>query len=240
MSILIGHAVGDENGKAHGGVAGDQKNEVCTRKWYNGNWSYVLRCKDPEKAEIMAKACEDGCVNKNVGYDQYQRNTLRKQAQIYGYDLSKIETPCECDCSSFVTVCAECAGIKIPYNDWNAPTTRTMLDAFTSTGMFETLLGMEYIASHLKLRRGDILVRPGNHTVMVLEDGPDAYPANCFPKYTGKSGSIVDALKAVGANSTFTYRTKIAKINNVKLYAGTAKQNLKLLALLKQGTLLKP
>ena len=36
MSVMIGHASIDENGKARGGVAGDQtKREVCTRTWYD-------------------------------------------------------------------------------------------------------------------------------------------------------------------------------------------------------------
>lgn len=61
-----------------------------------------------------------------------------------------------------------------------------------------------------------------------------------FKKYTGKSGSIVTALNAIGATSTFAYRKKIAKANDVKLYAGTAKQNTTLLSLLKKGKLIKP
>lgn len=61
-----------------------------------------------------------------------------------------------------------------------------------------------------------------------------------FKKYTGSTVSIVSALKAIGAESSFSYRRKIAKANGVKLYAGTAKQNGNLLDLLKQGKLIKP
>ena len=62
----------------------------------------------------------------------------------------------------------------------------------------------------------------------------------CFTKYNGKSTSIVTALNEIGAKSTFAYRTKIAKANNIKLYVGTAKQNTTMLNLLKQGKLIKP
>lgn len=61
-----------------------------------------------------------------------------------------------------------------------------------------------------------------------------------FKKYTDDSGSIVDALKSIGATSTFTYRKKIAKANGIKTYLGTSSQNTKLLNLLKKGKLIKP
>ena len=63
---------------------------------------------------------------------------------------------------------------------------------------------------------------------------------NYFKRYTGKSSSIVDALKSIGENSSFNYREKIAKINGVLNYVGTSKQNIYLLNLLKKGELLKP
>lgn len=61
-----------------------------------------------------------------------------------------------------------------------------------------------------------------------------------LPKYTGKSASLVDALKAVKVDSSFTYRKKIAVKNGVKSYIGTGKQNTQLLELLKKGKLIKP
>lgn len=61
-----------------------------------------------------------------------------------------------------------------------------------------------------------------------------------FKQYTGKSGSIVDSLKAIGVNSSFDYRAKIAKANGITDYASTATQNIKLLNLLKQGKLIAP
>ena len=170
--MLIGHASIDENSKSKNGKAGDQTGkEVCIRSWYNKNWSYVLRCKDSKLAEIMAISCEKGCKNENIGYDQNQRNTLRTQAQKVGYDLSKIATPCETDCSAFMTVCAECANIPVPYNGTNAPTTRTMKNAFLQTGMFELLTDSKYLTSDKYLKRGDILVKEGSHTVMALGNG---------------------------------------------------------------------
>lgn len=63
---------------------------------------------------------------------------------------------------------------------------------------------------------------------------------NYFPQYKGKSNSLVEGLKAVGANSSYSYREKIAKANGISGYRGTSAQNTKMLNLLKKGTLKKP
>lgn len=174
MAIKIGHASGDENGRAHGGKAGDQTgHEVCIRTWYSSPWNIVLRCTNSSKAELMAKACEAACANSNVGYDQYQRNTLNEKAKAVNYDLSKIKTPCECDCSSLMTVCAQAAGINVPYISGNAPYTGNMKDQFMRTGYFEVLTASKYLTSDKYLKRGDILVRTSGHTAMALENGSE-------------------------------------------------------------------
>lgn len=65
--------------------------------------------------------------------------------------------------------------------------------------------------------------------------------AATFPKPLGYDGSsIVSALNRIGAESSFSYRAKIAKANGIKLYLGTAKQNKQLLDLLEEGELIKP
>ncbi len=62
-----------------------------------------------------------------------------------------------------------------------------------------------------------------------------------FPKYTGSSSSIVDALKAVGCTDTsYAYRQKIAQANGITNYTGTAAQNTTMLNKLKAGNLIKP
>lgn len=61
-----------------------------------------------------------------------------------------------------------------------------------------------------------------------------------FPKYPGKSTSIVDALNSLHFDSSFAYRKKIAKKNGINAYVGAPKQNTKMLTLLKNGKLLRP
>lgn len=63
---------------------------------------------------------------------------------------------------------------------------------------------------------------------------------NYYKQYNGKSVSIVNALDSLGYKSNFAYRKTIAKTNGITAYIGTAKQNSKMLDLLKQGKLIKP
>lgn len=177
MAIQIGHSSVDENGRYNSGTAGDQTGkEVCVRNWYNNGWSVLLRAKDSAVAEKIAKACEDGCANNKIGYDQYQRNTLRARAKEVNWDLSKITTACECDCASFVTVCAEAAGINMDstYTSGNAPVTSTMRSKFKATGAFDVLTDSKYLTGTSYLQRGDILVKETAHTVIVLGTGANA------------------------------------------------------------------
>lgn len=61
-----------------------------------------------------------------------------------------------------------------------------------------------------------------------------------FPKYTGKSEKIDEALKSVCGKSGYSFREEIAAANKISGYRGTKEQNIKMLKLLKQGKLIKP
>ncbi len=61
--------------------------------------------------------------------------------------------------------------------------------------------------------------------------------ASYYKKFA--STSIVDGLKSIGIDSSFSNRRKIAKANGISVYIGTAKQNATLLALAKKGKLKK-
>ena len=195
MSIKIGHASIDERGKAKNGQSGDQTGkEVFTRSWYDGGWGFLARAKDPKVAEAIAKAAEDGCANDHIGYDQNQRNTLLTCAKAVGWDLAKIVTNCECDCSSFVTCCVQASGIQI-WSGGNAPTTATLRNALTKTNAFEILTESKYLSGADFLQSGDILVRPktsnrGGHTVIIVEGvEPAEKPVATAPVFS--KGGIV-------------------------------------------------
>lgn len=61
-----------------------------------------------------------------------------------------------------------------------------------------------------------------------------------FPQFTGTTDSIVEALNAIGVDSSADYRKKIYNANFEGSYTKSAKQNTSMLILLKQGILIKP
>lgn len=174
MAVIVGSARIDENNQAHGGKAGDQTGkEVSTQNWYlhSKGW-YVIRPNDPTVADNMAKCMEWACANKLIGYDQYQRNTLYNALEKVGWNLDKLDTAVECDCSALVRVCAAYAGIR----DIPADTrTGNMPAVYQKTGAFTVYRDSKMCNGSTYLRRGDVLVtRTSGHTVMVLTDGPGA------------------------------------------------------------------
>lgn len=61
-----------------------------------------------------------------------------------------------------------------------------------------------------------------------------------FPQYKGNSDSIVEALNALGIDSSADYRRAIYNANFTDTYTKSAKQNTAMLILLKQGILIRP
>ena len=171
----IGHASISEHGSKYG-VAGDSTGkEVCLVKNYNISRIQpyiVLRPKSSSLADESAKACIAGCKNNHIGYSQSTRNTLNTYAKAVNYDLSKVTADCNTDCSAFMTVCAIAGGANITYGS-NGPTTSTMRSKFKQSGNYDVLTSSEYTNSADLLKRGDILVREGHHTIMVLENGTE-------------------------------------------------------------------
>lgn len=63
----------------------------------------------------------------------------------------------------------------------------------------------------------------------------------CYPAYIGQSKSIVQALREVHCRDTgMKYRKKIAAVNCIENYKGTAIQNILMLDLLRAGRLIDP
>lgn len=60
-----------------------------------------------------------------------------------------------------------------------------------------------------------------------------------FKKYTGKKEGIVAILDDKGYDSSFASREKIAKLNGISDYTGTAEQNTKMVRLIREGKLIK-
>lgn len=203
MSVIIGSARIDENGKATGGRAGDQMGkEVSTQSWYKHSKGWrVFRAKEAAVAEAIARCMQAACDNRHVGYDQGQRNSLYSEAEKFGFDVSKVTKDVECDCSALVRVCCAAAGITgLPagFRTNNEP------GNLLKTGAFAELTGTKYTDSSAYLRRGDILcTKTQGHTVVVLSNGPKAEPiVAAGPQLVEITGGTVNVRSAPGTTGT--------------------------------------
>lgn len=172
MAVVIASARIDERGKISGGKAGNQNGkEISRQPWYRHSKGWrVLRCRDAEKAEKIARAMEAACDNRNIGYDQGQRDTLYNLAKTVDFDPARVKTPCETDCSALVRVCCAYAGVMV-----GNMRTNNEAKILLASGEFEELKGAKYTDQSAYLRRGDVLVtRTQGHTVVVLTDGAKA------------------------------------------------------------------
>lgn len=245
--MRIAHASIDENKHIKGGQAGNQSGkEVCIRQWYKKPWTILLRHPSREVRDDIGRIAETLCtppVNQLIGYDQAERNTFHTIARKYNYDLDdyiRAKELSETDCSAFVTCVCLFAGIsKLEYNG-NAPTTRTMKSAFKDAG-FNVLTDSRYVDGIEYLSRGDILLKPGSHVVIVLDNGSwYGKESKYYPAYKGKSFSITDALKELGIDASRKNRAKIYAANLNDKYTFSAAQNSAMLALLRDGKLKRP
>lgn len=229
MAVIIGSARHDEHGNCYsGGKAGDQTGqEVSTQKFYNHSkgWN-VLRAKDNKVAKKLAEAMKIACDNKNLGYDQSERYGVIK----HGIE-AKVKT--ECDCSSLVRACIIYAtGTDV--GDFNTENERSVI---LKSGLFDDIGSYK---NGNTLYNGDILVtRTKGHTVIAV-GGAKKSKNNYYPKYTGNSGSIIEALKAVGEDDVSKeHRAEIAKKNGFSNFKFASEENSKMLSLLKKGKLKK-
>ena len=179
MAVTIGSARSDERGKITGGKSGDQKSgkEVSTQAWYKHakGWR-VLRCTVPALRIYIAEAMKMACANDNIGYDQYQRNTLYNLVYAKDFDPSKATTKVETDCSALVCVCVLYAlrkgGIDVSVPNFN---TSSEVNTLLKTGYFKELKGSEYTSKSDRLAAGDILcTKTKGHTVIVITSGDKA------------------------------------------------------------------
>jgi hypothetical protein len=174
--IRIGHASISEDGTITGTAGDSTGKEVLIVDNYDvtkNGYHVLLRPKSAELAEKSAKACEAACANNKIGYSQSGRTSLYNEAKEVNFDLSKIMTACNTDCSAFMAVCAIAGGAKVSpsVTTRNMAKIRTDIDTFATCGSYEVKTDSIYFSSAEYLKRGDILVKEGSHTIMILGKG---------------------------------------------------------------------
>jgi hypothetical protein len=253
-SIIFGSARSNENGKASGGKAGDQKQtsssndikgEVSMQTFYVHTLGWlVFNWKSIDFSMTAAQQMKYACNNANIGYCQTHKTTLFKYVKEHNIkSLDKVDTPCETDCSTLIRVIIYIVtGIDI-----GDITTASEPGTLKASGLFED--SYAYVSQdRTPVYDGSITVtKTKGHTGIIVSGNPRKKQYSStgkvktyYPKYTGKSSSIVEALAEVGESDTSkAHRIKIASANGIAGYTGTASQNTKMLKMLKNGKLLK-
>ena len=185
MSIKIGHASCDENGKAIGTRKGDQTGkEICTRSWYDGKWNVCLECTDTKLAKKAAEIMQDICSDGSYGYSQPHRWTGYKSIVAGGGNISKGAG--DFDCSSLVISCYILAGLDMAADGYTGNMRKRML----ATGKFKEYTDAAHLRADNLAKVGNVYIREGHHVVMALEDGTGGYSLKQF---------IRDVQEATGA-----------------------------------------
>lgn len=241
---MIAHARHNEVGEYYNGKFGDQTGEeVSITPWYDRPFNVVLRPKDSAMAERIADAAERAARNNHIGYCMGHRNDLLKKARLVGYDPAKVTENTETDCSALVAVCVCFAGIpeSAVFHDGNSFVTANMREYLKKTGYFDVLTANKYTRKEDYLKRGDILVSEGHHTVVNLTNGKYATTkivsvgkvedAMSFDK--AMAGKVEDAMNF---NKYLAGKYTVTTDLNMRLGAGKDKAIVKVL---KKGTVVQ-
>ena len=168
MTVLIGHAVGDENGNARGGLPGDQTGrEVRVQDFYirPGGWAIYMECTDADMAARAAAICRQICEDDDFGYDQGDRWTAYQAIKATGSIEAAYAS--ELDCSSLIDIAYELAGLAIPHGY-----TGNLESRYLATGKFRAYKDAAHLQSSDYAKVGGLYLTPGKHVAMVLTDGP--------------------------------------------------------------------
>lgn len=174
MATKIAHAVGDENGNARGGEAGDQTGrEVLVTNWYkrSGGWDVYLECTDEALASAAADIATRIANDDSFGYDQGQRLTAYAAIKAAGGDIENADDS-ELDCSVLVFIAYKLAGLSI-----SVGYTGNLEARFLATGKFVAHRESKYLESGDYAQKGGIYLTAGKHTAIVVTDGSKAETA---------------------------------------------------------------
>ncbi len=208
MTLIVGSARINENGKTTGGKAGDQTGgEVSTQEYYMHKKGWIcLRAKSINVANGLAKAMKQACDNNNIGYCQDHRTNVLTQLRKSG-SMAGIAIRTEADCSSLVRGC--CIQTGFDPGNFNTETEAAVLE---KSGQFEKKFE---VTSKTTLYNGDILVtKTKGHTVIVVSGNPR----------TTSAPSSVEKAKNYSKSYAKTYHTTADL--NLRVGAGTKKSRI--------------
>lgn len=234
--VLIGHASISETGGINGAKGDSTGREVFTSTWYNKPWDFMAIHPDAKVREKHAKAIEDACANNYIGYGQADRNTANTEAKKVNYNISKIKTKCNTDCSALQNLAAVVSGAKGVTYGSNGWTTSTMKSVLKTAG-YIIIEDKSYLTSADYCVRGAIYVKSGSHTVCGLTNGDKAnqtlnragISSGSTASGTATQSTVkVDDAKGKDGSLKGTYKVMASSLN-LRAGAGTKKKILEVM-----------
>ena len=127
--------------------------------------------------------------------------------------------------------------VDLPYKIGDIVNINGVYISSTSKEKLRPLITRGRITKIIENTNNPYLLENGNigwvNNNTIIKDNTTRYLSNT----TYQGYSIVDALNQINIDSSYTNRSKLAKLNNIDNYQGTTSQNTKMLNLLKQGKL---
>ena len=200
MSVKIGEARFDENGRTSYGEPGDQTGEeVKISDFYINEqkpWKLVFRAKDKTKAQKIALAMSQACTNDKIGYAQYGDGSTVYRYGLYfalktNPTIDTVSIPCNCDCSSLVAQCVRAAGINVSIYMSTSDEQKVLMN----TGEFDQL---DFVRG-MTLLTGDIMWRQG-HTG-IITSGDDAPDWNKTPNWVAAANAYCNVYNSNSTSS---------------------------------------
>lgn len=213
-NVRISNCGHDENGRYHGGKAGDQTGtEWYLRTWYSYPWNYVIRWKDRSLGNLFADLSVEAANNNLIGYDQYERDTFWTHLKASNYRPSKITIACETDCSAGTISLIKAVGYLkgIPeLQKCNATYTGDMMNYFKSANgqKYFTILTGKYLTNSSYAMRGDINLNTAHHVNITVDNGVNCgLTSTTTPTNTKNYLTVGDT-----GNAVKTLQTKLNKV----------------------------
>ena len=116
-------------------------------------------------------------------------------------------------------------------------TGNSLVDYLKSIGKDSSFTARKQYAAQYGITNYSGTAAQNTQLLNLMRGGSAPAASSYYPAFS--SSSIVDGLKSIGVDSSFSHRSKIAAANGIAGYSGTATQNNKLCSLAKQGKLKK-
>ena len=152
------------------GEATSSDGRVAMNNYYDNDWTYVARFKDPKQSNLAAKCINELSKRTNILYDRENYTSLWDEAAKHNFDIYKIDKKktLYTTCCPFVTVCAKYAGVKGISNRSKTFTCNQILseerESIESTGAFQ-IISWDKIGSCHNLKQGDIIFNKWHHAM---------------------------------------------------------------------------